>query len=180
MLRGLLEEKLKKITTQFNLANRVETMTSTDTFITLKDHKENFQNKPKCRLINPAKSNLGTISKQILEGITKIVRQRTQVNQRCSTADVISWFQDLDNKSSMSFIVFHIADFYPSISESLLSEAIKYSSQFTEITQEQVDIIMHCRKSLLYSNGKAWVKQHSKMFNVTMGTYDSAEICELV
>ena len=39
-------------------------------FIMLKDHKPNFPNNIKCRLINSAKSNLGKISKQILQKLT--------------------------------------------------------------------------------------------------------------
>ena len=35
-------------------------------FITLKDHKENFANKPTVRLINPAKNEIGRLSKSIL------------------------------------------------------------------------------------------------------------------
>ena len=34
-------------------------------FSTLKDHKENFQNNPTVRLINPAKNEIGRISKAI-------------------------------------------------------------------------------------------------------------------
>ena len=30
-------------------------------FISLKDHKENFENNPKCRLLNPAKSDSGKL-----------------------------------------------------------------------------------------------------------------------
>ena len=35
-------------------------------FFILKDHKENFQNSPTVRLINPAKNGIGRISKDIL------------------------------------------------------------------------------------------------------------------
>ena len=38
-------------------------------FITLKDHKPNFQNNPTVRLLNPAKNELGRISKNILDKI---------------------------------------------------------------------------------------------------------------
>ena len=38
-------------------------------FITLKDHKVNFLNHPTTRLINPAKNEIGRISKQILDQI---------------------------------------------------------------------------------------------------------------
>ena len=37
--------------------------------ITLKDHKPNFQNNPTVRLLNPAKNELGRISKNILDKI---------------------------------------------------------------------------------------------------------------
>ena len=36
-------------------------------FVILKDHKENFENNPKTRLINPAKNEIGRISKVILD-----------------------------------------------------------------------------------------------------------------
>ena len=35
-------------------------------YITLKDHKENFRNNTKCRLINPSKSEVGLVSKSYL------------------------------------------------------------------------------------------------------------------
>ena len=38
-------------------------------FITLKYHKPNFQNNPKVKLLNPAKNELGRISKTILDKI---------------------------------------------------------------------------------------------------------------
>ena len=39
---------------------------------------------------------------------------------------------------------------------------------------------MHCRKSLLFDNDTAWVKKTNNMFDVPMGSFDGAEICELV
>ena len=35
-------------------------------YITLKDHKENFRNNIKCRLINPSKGEVGLVSKRYL------------------------------------------------------------------------------------------------------------------
>ena len=46
----------KKIATDLNLHNRIDALSSKNAFITLKDHKPNFQNKPTCQLINPTKS----------------------------------------------------------------------------------------------------------------------------
>ena len=39
----------------------------------------------------------------------------------------------------------------------------------------------HCRKSLLFSNNEAWKKKQTEScFDVTMGSFDGAEVCELV
>ena len=47
---------------------------------TLKDHKENFNVNPECRLINPAKSELGKVAKTIVENINS-VRGKLHCNQ---------------------------------------------------------------------------------------------------
>ena len=72
-------------------------------------------------------------------------------------------------------------DFYPSITESLLDQSIDWATQFTAITDSDIRIIKHARKSLLFHDGLPWVKRDSSnAFDVTMGSYDGAEICELV
>ena len=50
-------------------------------YITLKDHKENFNINPKCRLINPAKSEHGKVAKLIVENIKKKVTLQPMENQ---------------------------------------------------------------------------------------------------
>ena len=54
-------------------------------FITLKDHEENFLNNPKTRLLNPAKNELGRISKAILDKINLNLRNATKVNGKTLT-----------------------------------------------------------------------------------------------
>ena len=51
-----------KITQELNIDNRTEQIEKQQAFITLKDHKDNFANHPTCRLVNPAKSELGKVS----------------------------------------------------------------------------------------------------------------------
>ena len=53
----------KKIATNLNITGRVECMAKNEAFITLKDHKDDFNVNPECSLINPAKSELGKVSK---------------------------------------------------------------------------------------------------------------------
>ena len=150
-------------------------------FISLKDHKENFQNNPKCRLINPAKNNLGLISKEILDKINNSIRSKTKLNQWRNTKSVIDWYSSIGEKHRHSFLVFDIVDFYPSISEDLLKLALEYAKQHTTVTEQDIEIIMHSRKTLLFDKNEPWVKRgDSPMFDVAMGCYDGAEVCELV
>ena len=68
------------IAKKLDLADRINTTTERDSFITLKDHKENFKNKPTYRLINPCIPGIGKISKQLLEKIVKAVKDKTKYN----------------------------------------------------------------------------------------------------
>ena len=46
--------ELKEITDKLSISGRVDIMARKNAFITLKDHKENFDINPKCRLLNPS------------------------------------------------------------------------------------------------------------------------------
>ena len=44
-----------------------------------------------------------------------------------------------------------------------------------------VFLVMHCRKSLLFDNETACTKKnYSNMFDLTMGSFDGGEMCELI
>ena len=72
-----VENGQRKIVVQLDLQDRVFATTQRQAFATLKDHKEQFQNNPKVRLINPSKPEIGRIAKQILEKINTAVRNKT-------------------------------------------------------------------------------------------------------
>ena len=150
-------------------------------FITLKDHKPDFNNKPTCRLINPSKSEIGIISKQVLDGINNKIIKTTKVNLWKSTTNAIEWFKAIPDKSKHAFITFDVCEFYPSISEELLMKALDYASTFTNVTDQDRQIIIHAKRSLLYHQDSQWKKKNSdNTFDVTMGSYDGAETCELI
>ena len=71
-------------------------------------------------------------------------------------------------------------NFYPSISEELLEKAINYAMQFDDISQKEREIIFQSKKSSLHSKDQAWTKKGDTPFDVTMGSFDGAETCELV
>ena len=69
----------------------------------------------------------------------------------------------------------------PSISENILRTAITFAKQCTDIFDKNLKIIKHYRKSLLHNNHEPWKKKDAdSCFDVTMGSYDGAEVRELV
>ena len=140
-----------------------------DAFITLKDHKPNFSNKPTCQLINPTKSKIGKISKEILDRINNKITSTSNFNQWKNTTSVIEWFKAIKNKQHHSFI-----------SQDLLNRALDFASAYDNITSEERNIIIHAKNSILVHKHQSWQKKGDTTFDVTIGSYDGAETCELV
>ncbi|MCP4482402.1 MAG: hypothetical protein GY817_06445, partial [bacterium] len=170
----------RKILKDNPIIQRMNVNAENSCFITMKDHKENFANNPTTRLINPAKNELGRISKVILEKITTQVRTKLNLNQWKNTNSVIDWFSKIEDKSNHVFMMFDVKDFYPSITESLLKNAIIFAEKNVKISKKDKEIIFHSRKSLLFNKKESWIKKGDKLFDVTMGAFDGAEVCELV
>ena len=99
-----INRELKTISDELSISDRIDPMNTTPAFISLKDHKQDFENHPKCRLINPAKSELGKLSKAMLDNINNQIRAQTQVNQWRNTTEAISWFQSIKDKQRKSLI----------------------------------------------------------------------------
>ena len=94
----------KKIAELINLDDRIKCIARTPAFITLKDHKPDFRQNPSCRLINPAKNELGKVSKLIIEKINKKLISELHFNQWKNTNSFLKWFIDISNKKNCSFI----------------------------------------------------------------------------
>ena len=54
---------------KLNIDDRLHQMQATEAFITVKDKKQGFPHTLWCRLVNPSKSDIGKISKSILDKI---------------------------------------------------------------------------------------------------------------
>ena len=65
----VVDEEAKRITERLDIADRVEIMSKSQAFISIKNTKDNFQINTKYRLINFAKSQIGRIQRQILQSI---------------------------------------------------------------------------------------------------------------
>ena len=169
-----------QIARNHDLDDRVDAPTQAEAFITVKDHKPGFPGRVECRLINPAKNSIGTISKSFLDRINRYLRVATRSNQWQNTATVLRWFNSITHKAQMSFFKFDIVSFYPSISEKLLRESLAWAGTLIEIPIEQINTILHCRRSFLFFNQEPWVKKEDPEFDCGMGSLDSAEVCELI
>ena len=175
-----INNEAKNIATKLNIEKRVNTITEQQCFVTIKDHKDDFRTNPKYRLINPTKSEIGKISKAILDKINSKIRHITKTNQWQSTSDAIKWFKNIEMKNECTFVIFDISEFYPSISKQLLLNSINFAKQYTTISDDDINIIMHARKALLYNDSQPWIKRHGDSdFDVTMGSHDGAELSEL-
>ena len=66
---------------------------------------------------------------------------------------------------------FDIEEFYPSVSKELLLEAITYAKALVNINEE-INTIMHSRKSLPFNNTDIRIKKNGDTdFDVMMGEF---------
>ena len=181
-------KEASKIAQTLKLDRRMESHSEKNAYITLKDHKPDFRDRPKCRLINPAKSQMGRVSKQLLEKLNMQIREKAGLQQWRSTSEALTWFDALTGKQNKKFLQLDIVEFYPSITEDLLDKAFDFAEHVlkTPVDKQTIEIVKHSRKSFLFSQNQTdpeaanpWVKK-SGQFDVTMGAPDGAEVCELV
>ena len=74
-------KKKEKIAKTLDIADRLDIIAKQECFTTPKDHKEDYKTNPKYRLLNPTKSQLGKIRKQVLGKINKTLRSELNINQ---------------------------------------------------------------------------------------------------
>ena len=120
------------------------------------------------------------MSKQKLAKILTTARAKSGLTQWKSDLSVVRWFKGLENRSSMRFIEFDIVAYYPSITRDLLNKALDWVSTMVDISEEDRDLIMHTRKSILVNGSDTWIKRGEDLFDVTMGANDGAEVCDIV
>ena len=61
-----------------------------------------------------------------------------------------------------------------------MEAAIAWASTYTNISESEKTTIMEAKRALIFPNGQPWVKKGNTDFDVTQGSYDGAEACELV
>lgn len=114
-----------------------------------------------------------------MKKICDSLRIATQANQWKDITECISWFHKINNKNRYLFIKY-VKNFYQSISQNGLLEALHFTKGFVNIAPDQMEIILHCRKSILFHNGATWFKKKIDCFDVPQGSFVGAEISELI
>ena len=98
----------KQIVKSKEVLNRLEINGDKNSFITLKNLKENFNNNPTVMLINQGKNELGRSSNTILDTANKNIREAIGLNQWRNTDTVIDWFKGIRSKHLCKFFIFGI------------------------------------------------------------------------
>ena len=88
---------------QANILDKIEINTTGNSFITLKDHKENFIGHPTTRLTNPPKNKIERKSKYILVQINAELVTKLSVNEWKKMISVIKWFKKLITRDCTNF-----------------------------------------------------------------------------
>lgn len=176
----IINKEAKRITDHLKISDRVGKLQRSNAYILLKDHKSNFDNKPTARLINPTKTEIGKISKRILEKINERTKKFYGLNQWINTKEALQWFEAITGKENAVFVQFDIVDYYPSITLETLENALVMAGTCNSISTTEIDIIKQCRKTVLFNNQTQWIKSNGPNFDVAMGAYDSAQIADLV
>ena len=130
--------------------------------------------------MNPTKNELGRVAKEELASLVFRVREATKLKQCISTKDVIEWFCSLSNRKGLTFVMFDIVGFYPAISMELFNRALDWAGEWITIEESHKEIFFSSCKSFLFSGGQPWIKKGVCNFDVSMGAYQGAQICELV
>ena len=99
-----LNSEAKMLAHRLGIVDRVEKYNTKNCFIMIKDHKSDFKTNPECRFINPAKTQIGRVSKIIVQDICASLRLALNINQWRSTKDCFKWFEGYDKNDNCSFI----------------------------------------------------------------------------
>ena len=69
---------------------------------------------------------------------------------------MIKWLDRVKTKSTKCFVNFDIQKFYPSVKLKHFKNAIEFARNFTDISEDKINIINYTFNSVLTYNGKIW------------------------
>merc|ERR1712115_703388 len=138
-----------------------------------------------------SKSQMGKVSKVKLQSLNAQVRRATNYNQWRQTRDATRWFEGLPEPGRgkiFYFFQFDFKSFYGSIKETLFKKALQWATGLDGVVaDDNLKLHLNAAKSFAYYGTKLYRARqdannnpHPTNFNITMGSFDGAEVCELV
>ena len=61
-----------------------------------------------------------------------------------------------------------------------MKKTLHFANEYKNILKSDIDVIHQAKKSLMFDGFHTWIKKQGSLFDMAMGTYDIAEVCELV
>ncbi|GAB1599935.1 GATA zinc finger domain-containing protein 14-like, partial [Argonauta hians] len=182
-----INKELYDVFERRGLLGKTEPVSAREPRILLKDHKANFSSNPSVRLICPSSSDIGLLSKAILDRILPVIQRNCpdldsgQLKLWNDTWDALDWFNDLQGRGSLSFVQFDLVSYYQSVTPQLLESALGFASEFSDLAEDEARVIRLARKTIISFDGKLWARKDTQdLFNVAMGSSDSAQVTDLI
>ena len=80
-----------------------------------------------------------------------MLREKLKLSEWKNTTDVINWFEKIDKKHLHTFTIFDIKDFYPSMKETLLKNAMPFAAEYTDINKNDFEVMHEMQEDLCFS-----------------------------
>ena len=149
-MKADIDKTSSEIAKKLEVDNRVQKFATNNAYLTLKDRKPNFIEKKPCRLINPAKNQIGKISKLTARHHTTNTKDTTSFHldtmaQHKRSKVMVRRDRQQKRKLNNKSITFDVVDFYPSITEDLLDRAPEHARNMTNIDETTVRTIKHSK-----------------------------------
>ena len=115
--------------------------------------------------------------------MTKIdkIRSKPNLTQWLNSEEVIKWFNNFNDKSHKCIIKFDFKKLYSSIKKEHLTKAIKFAEKYTTFNKQEIDTLMHTCQTIIFYDNRIWTKKTNKNnFNIAMGSFQGAEVCDLI
>ena len=146
---NIVNKKAAQVAKDVGQEKNMEIYSPTEAFFTIKDHKKDFPSKVQVRVINPAKTDVGKISKHYLEKIVQEVNMKLKLHQWKSSNQVKEWFRNIRSKRGATFLKFDIESFYPSITKELFERALLFAKKHCTISEADMKAILLARETFL-------------------------------
>ena len=147
----LLEEHTNPINQA--LYEMLHRLAEKEALLTLKGDKPNFYDNPNVVKIISPNLRLESLAKSCSTGsILPFDPQPASCSGEISQQSSRGSKKSLA-KTNVNFFKFDIRDFYPSITEDLLTKSLEFTQNYIEVDEHTANIIMHCHQSILFPNG---------------------------